>query len=234
MNLVIPMAGRGSRFSSVGYTQPKPLIPFLGKTMVEHVVDAFPYGAHKIFLVLKEHEDAYNVSAMIEDMWPGSDVVLIDGVTEGAACTVLCAKHLIDNDEPLAIMNSDNIIHWNPSYVDVLEVVDGLIMVFEDTNPKWSFAKVDKDGFVTEVVEKRPVSNLATAGLYFWAEGSMFVEAAEQMIAKNIRVNGEFYVAPVYTENVALGHKILTAPVTAMYGVGTPEDLQAYLEHVKK
>lgn len=232
MNLLIPMAGRGSRFAEVGYKDPKPLIPFLGKTMIEHVVDAFPMSCHKIFVVLKEHVEHYQVDAFLKDRYPGSDVVVVDQVTEGAACTVLLAKHLIDNDEWLAIMNSDNIIKFEPIEVEFLlnTFADGVVLTFEDSDPKWSFAKTNEAGYVLEVVEKQPVSTHATAGLYFWRKGSDFVAAAEQMIQKNIRFKNEFYVAPIYTQNVEMGHKILINPVHEMHGVGTPEDLEKYIE----
>lgn len=231
INLLIPMAGHGSRFAAAGYEDPKPLIPFLGKRMIEHVVDAFPLNCHKIFMVLKDHEDKYDVSTFLTTRWPGCDIVIVDGVTEGAACTVLLAKDLINTARPLAIMNSDNIIHWEPEHISPLaNEVDGLIMVFEANDPKWSYAETNANGFVSRVVEKEVVSTDATAGLYFWAKGHLFVEAAEQMISKNCRVNGEFYVAPVYTENCLLGHRIKVAPVIEMIGVGTPEDLNAYIE----
>lgn len=235
MNLLIPMAGLGSRFAEVGYSDPKPLIKFLGKTMIEHVVDSFPLSIrHLIFIVQKEHVEKYDVKNFLQNRYEGCDVVVIDGLTEGAACTVLQAKHLINNEEPLAIMNSDNIIKFSPSDIAPLyEYADGVIMTFEDNDPKWSFAKLDQYDFVTEVVEKEPVSTHATAGLYFWNEGRQFVQAAELMIRKNIRYKNEFYVAPVYTQNVALGHKVVIAPVEEMHGVGTPEDLIKYVNSRK-
>lgn len=228
INLVIPMAGHGSRFSQAGYTDPKPFITFLGRRMIEHVVDAFPLHCQKIFIVLREHEERFGATAFLTERWPGSKVVITDGVTEGAACTVLLARGLIDSVEPLAIMNSDNIIHWNPTNLDLSDT-HGAIMTFEDTDPRWSFARTDEQGLVVEVAEKRPISTHATAGLYFWKEGSMFCQAADQMIAKNIRVNNEFYVAPVYNENIALGHKIRCVEVDTMHGVGTPEELEKYI-----
>lgn len=236
INLVIPMAGLGSRFAKAGYTDPKPFIQFLGKTMIEHVVDAFPqmagYSTHLIFIIQKEHDETYGAEAMLKSKWPGCDVIIIDGLTEGAACTILKAEHLIDNDSIMAIMNSDNIIHFDNTVVARIlanQDVDGLIMTFEDTDPKWSYAKIDNYFNVTEVAEKKPISTHATAGLYFWRSGSSFVSSAKSMILKNIRVNNEFYVAPVYNENVEAGEKIVIAPVIEMNGVGTPEDLKAYI-----
>lgn len=232
MKLLIPMAGLGSRFSAAGYTDPKPLIKFLGKTMIEHVVDAFPMEArHLIFIVQKEHVEKYDVKNFLQNRYEGCDVVVIDGLTDGAARTVLSAKHLINDEEPLAIMNSDNIIKFSPALAKyLLSSHDGVIMTFEDTDPKWSFARVNREGYVTEVVEKQPISTHATAGLYFWQKGRDFVKAAERMIEKNIRYKNEFYLAPVYTQNAELGQLIVTCEVEEMHGVGTPEDLEKYIK----
>jgi len=223
------MAGKGERFKNAGYEDAKPFIRFLGKTMIEHVVNTFPVESHKIFLVLKEHEALYNATEFLTSNWLGSDVILIDHVTDGAARTVLLAKDLINNDDVLAIMNSDNIIHWDPKALSLLLTHDGLIMTFEDVDPKWSFVLLDDAGLVIKVEEKNPISTHATAGLYFWSNGSKFVEAAELMIDKNIRTNNEFYVAPIYTQNAELGHKIAISQVDEMHGVGTPKDLENYI-----
>lgn len=237
INLVIPMAGRGSRFAGAGYKDPKPFIKFLGKTMIEHVVDAFPHVGGKqplfvnlIFIIQKEHDDVYQASALLKDRYPFCKIVVIDGVTEGAACTILKAEHLINNKVPLAIMNSDNIIHFDGEALGlILPHVDGAILTFEDNNPKWSFAALGSNGYVIEVAEKKPISTHATAGLYFWKHGENFVSSAKSMILKNIRVNNEFYVAPVYNENIEAGEKIAIFQVDEMNGVGTPEDLEAYI-----
>ena len=232
INLVIPMAGRGERFSKAGYTDPKPFIKFLGATMVEHVVNAFKPECHKIFLVLKDHDGQYNATALLKSKWPDCDVVIVDKVTEGAACTILLAEHLIDNQDVLAVMNSDNIIEWDTDALAAFKTSDGIIMTFEDSDPKWSFAKVDSNGYVLEVAEKNPISTHATAGLYFWRTGESFVSAAKSMILKNIRVNGEFYLAPVYNENIEGGERISISTVIEMNGVGTPSDLELYIEKI--
>jgi dTDP-glucose pyrophosphorylase len=237
MNIVIPMAGMGSRFSKAGYSDPKPFIKFLGKTMIEHVVDAIPnfgyYAVKLIFIVQQEHETSHNATALLKSRWPDCEVVLIDGLTEGAACTVLKATHLIDNKDCMAILNSDNIIHFDGHLVgDLLNdhSVDGVILTFEEeSDPKWSFAKLANNGYVAEVAEKKAISTHATAGIYFWKHGSNFVSAAKSMMIKNFRTNGEFYVAPVFNENVEGGEHIVITDVREMNGVGTPEDLEAYV-----
>ena len=115
-------------------------------------------------------------------------------------------------------------------YSMIADEIDGGILTFTATHPKWSFAKVNEEGYVTEVAEKNPISNIATVGVYFWKKGSDFVNYAEQMIKKDIRTNNEFYVCPVYNQAIQDGKKIKTFPVERMWGLGTPEDLTYFLE----
>jgi len=167
---------------------------------------------------------------------PGCKIVEVDGVTEGAACTVLLAKEFIDNDEPLVIANSDQFIEWNSLeffYKMNEQNLDAGIVSFRATHPKWSYAKVDDNGFVTEVAEKNPISDIATVGVYYWKHGKDFVNFAERMISKDIRVNNEFYVCPVFNEALLDGLKIKTFDVPKMWGIGTPEDLNYFLENYK-
>lgn len=234
MNVLIPMAGAGSRFAQSGYTFPKPLIEVDGKPMIQVVVENLNVDAHYIFLVQKEHYDKFNLKQLLNLLKPNCDIVITDGITEGAACTSLLAKDLIDNDQPLLIANSDQYVEWNSNeclYAFSADNVDGGIVTFNSTHPKWSFAKLGDNGFVAEVAEKNPISDLATVGIYYWSKGSDYVKYAEQMIAKNVRVNNEFYICPVYNEAIADGKKIKTKSVSKMWGLGTPEDLSNYLRN---
>jgi HAD superfamily hydrolase (TIGR01509 family) len=236
MNVLIPMAGAGSRFAQVGYTFPKPLIEVNGKPMIQVVVDNLNVDAHFIFIVQKEHYEKYNLKSVLNLIAPGCDIVQVDGLTEGAACTTLLAKELINNDEPLLMANSDQFVEWNSNeclYAFTADSIDGGIVTFESTHPKWSFARLGNDGFVSEVAEKNPISNIATVGIYYWNHGSDYVKYAEQMISKNIRVNNEFYVCPVFNEAIADGKKIRVKNIERMWGIGTPEDLNYFLEHYK-
>lgn len=233
MNVLIPMAGAGSRFTSAGYTFPKPLIEVQGKPMIQKVVENLNIDAHYIFIVQKEHYEKYNLQQLLNLVAPGCDIVVTEGMTEGAACTTLLAKEIIDNDAPLLIANSDQIVDWNSNetlYVFTASDIDAGILCFNSTHPKWSFAKLDEDGFVSEVAEKNPISDLATVGIYFWKKGSDYVKYAESMISKDIRTNNEFYVCPVFNEAILDGKKIKTSLVERMWGIGTPEDLNTYLE----
>jgi HAD superfamily hydrolase (TIGR01509 family) len=236
MNILIPMAGNGSRFALAGYTFPKPLIEVHGKPMIQVVVENLAVDANFIFVVQKSHREKYNLDSMLSLICPGCKVVEVNSVTEGAACTVLLAKDFIDNDEPLVIANSDQFIEWNSLeffYKMNEQNLDAGIVSFRATHPKWSYARVDDNGFVTEVAEKNPISDIATVGIYYWKHGKDFVKYAESMISKDIRVNNEFYVCPVFNEALLSGLKIKTFDVPKMWGIGTPEDLNYFLENYK-
>ena len=204
MNVLIPMAGRGSRFTSLGYTFPKPLIEIKGKPMIQIVVENLNIRANFIFIVQKEHYIKYNLNYLLPLISPGCDIIQVDGVTEGAACTTLLAKEYINNDYPLLMANSDQFIEWDSNetlYAFENDEIDGGIVTFSSTHPKWSYAKLGENGLVCEVAEKKPISKQATVGVYYWRKGSDYVKYAEQMIEKNIRVNNEFYVCPVFNED---------------------------------
>ena len=236
LNVLIPMAGAGSRFTQAGYTFPKPLIDVQGKPMIQVVAENLNIKANFIYIVQKEHREKYNLDTLLNLVTPKCKVVEVDELTEGAACTALLAKKYIDNDSPLFFANSDQFVEWdsNEFFYKMNETeADGGIVTFKSTHPKWSFAKINDQGFVTEVAEKNPISNMATVGFYYWKHGSDFVKYAEQMINNDIRVNGEFYVCPVYNEAIQEGKEIRTFDIPKMWGLGTPEDLKHYLENYK-
>lgn len=232
LNIVVPMAGRGSRFIKAGYKMPKPLIDICGHPMIEYVVkNICPKQEHQfIFICQQEHLEKYDLVQTLERMAPGCAVVAVDYITEGAACTVLLAGKYIDNDDFLMIANSDQYVDMDiDEYIAAMRDYDGLIMTMPANDPKWSYIRYDKDGFITMVREKEVISDQATVGIYNYRHGGDFVKYARQMIQKNIRVNGEFYVAPVYNEMVEAGKKLVYKDVgTKMHGLGTPEDLEAF------
>jgi HAD superfamily hydrolase (TIGR01509 family) len=236
LNVLIPMAGAGSRFEQAGYTFPKPLIEVRNKPMIQVVVDNLNIKANYIYIVQKKHREKYNLDTLLNLLTPNCRIVEVDGLTEGAACTALLAKEFIDNDAPLFFANSDQFVEWDSNefmYKMNETNADGGIVTFEATHPKWSFAKIDDKGLVTEVAEKNPISNIATVGYYYWKHGSDFVKYAEQMIDKNIRINNEFYVCPVFNQAIEDAKEIRTFNVEGMWGLGTPEDLKYYLENHK-
>ena len=234
---MIPAAGCGSRFARPGYTRPKPFIDVAGQPMLERVLENLRLpDARYVVLVREAHrEQAAAILAGLQRRWP-LEIVPVSRPTEGTACTVLLARHHIPEDAPLLIANSDQLVD-----VDVGRFVtdardrrlDGSILVFRDAerNPKWSFARLGGDGLVAEVAEKRPISDLATAGLYLFSTGGLFLRSAIDMIALNDRVNGEFYTCPSYNQAIRAGARVgvFEVPAAAMHGLGTPEDLERYL-----
>jgi len=239
VKILIPMAGEGSRFVKEGYTFPKPLIDVRGKPMIQSVVENLDFDCEYIFLVRKKHVEQYSgLIDTLDRITNGRfNYVEVDGLTEGAACTALLAEKYIDNDEGLLIANSDQHIEYereNFITLKSLTNVDAMVYTFNAVHPKWSFVKTNSRGFVTEVAEKRPISNIATCGIYWYRRGSDFVKYAKQMIEKDIRVNNEFYIAPVYNELIQDGKTLVPFYVHKMWGIGTPEDLRYFLEKNKK
>lgn len=236
LNIVIPMAGRGSRFVKAGYEMPKPLIDVCGHYMIEVVTQNIrPKCDHRfIYLCLQEHIDKYDLEKILKAGSSNNVIVPVNEVTQGAACTVLLAESYINNDNPLMIANSDQYVDVSiDNYLEKMADSDGLIMTMTADDPKWSFIRYDKNGLVTEVREKEPISSEATVGIYNFRQGSDFVKYAKEMIDENERSNGEFYVAPVYNRIIKAGKRIgyfnIGSDKNGMYGLGVPEDLEFFI-----
>lgn len=240
LNIVIPMAGRGSRFAEAGYKDPKPLIPVHGKPMIQVVVENLtPKCEHRfIFICQNQHIKDYDLTTKLKSYAKNVEIIGIDGITEGQVCTVLKAKDLINNDDPLMTANSDQFIDFDINdYLNVMNKnnLDGLIMTMKADDPKWSYAKTNEDGFVTETAEKKVISEDATVGIFNFKHGKDLVNSAEQMIKDDIRVNGEFYTCPCYNYLIKKGQKIgiygIGEEYNGMYGLGIPKDLDFFLNH---
>lgn len=238
MNILIPMAGAGSRFAQAGYTFPKPLIEVKNlnsKPMIQAVVENINIDAHYVFIVQREHCEKYNLKQLLKLVAPGCDIVEINWMTRGAAETTLAAKEFIDNDAPLLIANSDQIVEWdsNDFIYTMQDGNDAGMLTFTAYGVKWSYAKVE-NGYVTEVAEKNPISDVGTVGIYWWSRGADYVRYAEQMIAKDIRTNNEFYVAPVFNEAIQDGKRVKPYHIDKMWGIGTPEDLEYFVKEYRQ
>jgi HAD superfamily hydrolase (TIGR01509 family) len=237
LNVVIPMSGSGSRFKEAGFCFPKPLIEVNGKPMIQAVVENLNIKANYIFICQQEHYEKYDLKNLLERISPNCKIVLTNGMTEGAACSILLAKEFIDNNNPLLLANSDQIMEWNSNeclYSFKNDNIDGGILTFTSNHPRWSFVRRDENtGFVIEVKEKEVISDEATTGVYYYSKGSDFVKYAEQMIAANDRVKGEFYTVPVYQYAIDDGKKIKAKQVEAMWGIGIPTDLEYFLKNYK-
>lgn len=240
LNILIPMAGLGSRFARAGFEKPKPFIDVAGAPMIVRVLQNLQVENSRFILIAqREHLERESVLFdEIQEQFPVT-VVPIDGLTEGTACTALLGRDYINSSEPLLIANSDQLVD-----VEIAEFLkdaksrhlDGSILCFHDElrDPKWSFARTDASGMVVEVKEKEAISNFATVGIYYFAEGRLFVENAQEMISAGDRTNGEFYTCPTYNFLARKQFKIgiYEIPISAMHGIGTPEDLEIYLKHV--
>jgi 3,4-dihydroxy-2-butanone 4-phosphate synthase len=233
VNILIPMAGAGKRFKEVGYSLPKPLIDVAGQPMIQRVVESLNIEGQYIFIVQKEHIDKYHIDQTLKQIVPDCRLVVVDGVTEGQACTALLASRHIDNDEELMIVNCDNYFLWETeTFTSTISnpEIDGMIFTFNDKsgNKSWSYAEVDESGQVVQVAEKEVISTTALAGAFYWRHGADFIEYTNSMISKDIRVNNEFYISPVFNEAVAAGKKIFDYNILEMRSMDTPESLAEF------
>ena len=213
------------------------MIPVNGRPMIQTVIENINVsGAHFIFIVQKTHNKLYGLQEFLQKVSPGCDVIEINGLTDGAACTVLAAENVINTSIPLLIANSDQYLEWDAEEFfkdSFFSDVDGMISTFVKDEPdnKWSYARLNTEGFVSEVQEKVPISSFASTGIYFWKRGSDFCRYAHQMIDKDIRSNKEFYVCPVYNEAIADGKRFKIKHCKRMWGIGVPDDLEYFLEN---
>jgi dTDP-glucose pyrophosphorylase len=234
INIVVPMAGSGRRFEVEGYKEPKPLIDVLGKPMIQSVVDNLNVDGRFIFIIRVEHSIDYDLRNKLEKIKPDCVVIEVKELTEGPACSALLAKKFILNDDPLIIINCDQIIDdFNFCFLMKFaekKHADGVLGSFISTSDKNSYMTLDPHGGVIEVKEKIIMSNTATNGLHFWRSGRLFVESAMEMIEKNDRYNNEFYIAPSYNYLIKSGLKIFPYFYNLHYPIGTPEDLTNYVK----
>ena len=217
MNVLIPMAGAGKRFYDAGYDKPKPLIDVAGQPMIKRVIDSLS-------------------SEKLDYLHDKGTIVVVDKMTEGAACTVLLAEDLIDNDDELVIANCDQYLQWSfYDYITYSKSFNGCLVTFNSTNPHHSYAKINKHRRVVEVAEKVVISDKASAGIYYFKHGKDFVSGAHSMIKRDIRTNNEFYICPVYNELLAAQWpmSIYEIDVNNKHMLGTPEELKIFLDKLE-
>ena len=236
-DVVVPMAGDGSRFAAEGYDLPKPMVDVAGEPMVSLAVRTLglPEGRH-VFLARSEHLSRYPMGGYLAGLAREALVVPVEHRTEGAACTVLLAADALGLDtstRPLVVANSDQAVDWDPDAVlhrMVSRRLDGMVLCFPapDRNPKWSYAEEGPDGLISRVAEKDPISDLATAGVYVWRRGRDFARTTRAMVTAGTKTRGEYYVCPTFQPLIDAGMRF-EAPRCEMHGLGTPADLRLYL-----
>ena len=239
LTIIIPMAGRGSRFKDVGYEYPKPFIDVAGVPMVERVRANLPQADKLIVVALEEHaplvrEWLAKVNTAEKLNYPmGIHTTYIPEVTAGAACTVYGVMEEVHPESELLVANSDQWLDWSPAhFIDFCRRsgADGVIPCFRDTDPKWSFLLLRDNGTVRETIEKVVVSEWATCGLYYWQRAKACFSSIERMVKEDVQVNSEWYLVPSYNRLIRDdGAVIVPYPVPRMVGLGTPMDLEKAL-----
>lgn len=241
-NLIIPMAGAGSRFAEQGYANPKPLVDVNGFPMfvraTDNVIGLVCAGVlidNIIFIIDSEMDRKYNIQDVIRKFYPKAKIVSLSERTQGAACTVRAAAAYLDPDSSIITANCDQLVEVDSthplSFKQMIETHDSGMSVFycKDRNPKWSYAEVDEHNNVIRVAEKNPISDLATVGIYYWKTAKMLFDSIDNMMQADDRVNNEFYLCPAFNYTIAAEHSCGIHIVDQMHGLGTPEDLQTWL-----
>jgi NDP-sugar pyrophosphorylase family protein len=240
MNVLFLLAGDSKAFEEQGYLYPKYLLEIDGKPLVQHVIEHITVTrpVQHIFVVRKEEAERFHFESVLQLLSPQAEVIIAEGATHGAACTALLAVELIDNEEPLLIVNGDQIVELPlDEALDSFEQkgLQGGIIVFDSVHPRWSYVRLNDEGLVIEAAEKRPISRNATAGLYYFAKGSAFVSAAKEMIRKDASVCDAFYVCPAYNELLlnqgAIG--VFQIPREKYHSLALPQGVQAFEENLR-
>lgn len=233
IQVLIPAAGKGSRFS--GYSLPKPLIDVNGSPMIVRAIKSLDIKNANFLFVVPKNNYTNEIKNSILSLNINSTFIEIDYVTQGAACTSLLFKEYINNNDELIITNCDQIMEWDASkFLTIASHHDGCVVTYHANTEKNSYAKIDKKGSVTEIREKEVISNVSLNGIHYWKKGKYFVESAEEMINNNDRsINGEFYIGPTYNYMIkkSLTVGIYHIPNQQHHPVGTPEDLETFLKY---
>ena len=236
MNILIPMAGLGSRFPSHTYPMPKPLIEVNGEPMISKAIKSLNLEGNYFFVVAKNQFTSL-VEETITAIKPGSKFIEIDYITEGPANSALLFRDQINTNEELVIANCDQIMEWNSeNFLHNVRLYDGAVVTYHTNTDKNSYARLDKNGLVVEIREKEVISNVSLNGIHYWKKGTHFVNSADKMIELQDRApNGEFYIGPTYNHMIRQGLKvgIYHIPNEQHHPVGVPDDLKKYLEHEK-
>jgi dTDP-glucose pyrophosphorylase len=234
MKVVIPLAGRGSRFAERGIQTPKPLISVAGRPMVGWALESLAGIAYRkiYFIALAEHEREYGIVETLRGVaGPEAEVLLLDDVTEGQLCTVLAARDALDEDEGVLVASADTLVvsEFGRDISDRAVDCRGIISVADMPGDRWSFARTDsRTGRVVEVAEKVRISDHASTGMYYFASGRELVSTAEDLIRAQEKTRGEYYVIPVYQRYVRRGWPVDISIASEFWDMGTPEGLKIF------
>lgn len=232
-NLLIPIAGRGSRFLNEGYVLPKPLITVSDKQIIDWSMASINTDdCNLIFVVRQDHIDKFSIDQVLQQKYGNVEIYVAQGDTDGTVSSCLLARHSIDNSIPLIIYTLD--VHFQPVFDpnDVPKNLNGCILSFKANNPAYSYMDIGADGLVTKTAEKEVISQHAAAGIYYFQRGADFVWYADSMVERNLRTKNEFYVCPLYNLLIEKGMKIGHKEVRDMYVMGTPAEAEFFKQNV--
>lgn len=237
LNVLVLMAGPTDAFRDAGFPYPKNLVELDGAPLVQRVLEGLDVLSQKdvrlICCVRADEDTLHHTGAVVRLLHPNAAVLNVPSQTGGAAATALLAIGEIDNDAPLLIVNGDQILKNGVArhIADFTKrKLDGGIVVFESVHPRWSYVLLNDEGRAVETAEKRPISNLATAGAYYFKTGRQFVASTQAMIRKDARVNGVFYVCPAYNELILSGGNVGVSKIAKgdYVSLATPADVETY------
>lgn len=237
LNILLPLSAQSPFFDTVDYPFPKPLAEILGTPMIQHVIenlDTIHEPKRFIFLLSEEDCTRYHLDSTVRLLADNNCVIIrLRQPTRGAACSALLAIEHIGNDEPLLIVNADQIFDTDLNdYLTEMRVqqADAGCLTFSSVHPRWSYALLENDNDIIETAEKHPISRNAIAGFYYFARGNDFVLAAQHAIRKDASVDGVFYVAPVINELVLLNRRVkaLQVPNEVYHTFYAPKKIEEY------
>lgn len=240
LNIVILMAGAGSRFKKEGFDKAKPFITFHNKMMIEHVLDSFSLINARCTLIIQEafrHKYAKELNILHNQY--NVNFATVPGLTMGASVTAMAVHRQIDHNSPVIFADSDNIFQNSiiKNFVEysATSSLDGIILTFKSAEPHFSYSKIDAQGFLIQTKEKEIISEYANCGVYYFKSFKIFQQAAIEMFIASDTHNGEFYISNIY--NYLLKNSYTAGIYTIEHSdfrcVGTPQQLQGYLYEVQ-
>ena len=236
MQIIIPMAGLGTRFSKKGYKEIKPLIKINGTPMIELMIETLRIKA-KYFFIVRPELDIKEVHNVIQRKLTNYEFIISEKVTEGPACSVLLCERKLDINDKLIVANCDQIMDWDSDqFLEFANRYDGTVVTYHSDVPQNSYAKINRFNEVSEIREKEVISNVSLNGIHYWKKAGFFINSAKEMIIANDRApNGEYYVGPTYNYMIAKGLTVgvYHIPNQQHHSVGSPEDLEKYLNYAE-
>lgn len=240
LHVIMPMAGEGSRFLKEGWTTPKPLIMLNGTALFMRAIGSVVVKDAPMkysFIVRKEHIERYNVDEQIKTLLPEANVFYVEKTTRGAVETCLMAESAIDNEDAVIVMDCD-LEFRSKAYMDGITKIlnlpaenanGGMLVSFESSEPRYSYAEVDENMIVKRTAEKEVISNHALCGAYFFSTGKGFLKAAHQLLSEPSFTKPEYYVSLLYNYLLLGGETVRLATMEKYCSYGTPEELKRYL-----